>query len=169
MLQARSRDHRIITKAPQPSRRRVLEWRPAATRPAIIAGFNLAGSTGMIVNGSHPETDNYRDNNRLRQQNAQADLRWRGESGTLYAKFGADDQQLQLPGALSETQIAVNRRQAATPGDFSHISGGYANLGGEFKFDGAEFAMNAGYRGKQANSSFFVATPFRNNIGTPGE
>ena len=56
-------------------------------------GRQLAGSSlGMIVNGSHLETDNYRDNNRLRQQNAQADLRWRGENATLYAKFGADDQ-----------------------------------------------------------------------------
>ena len=159
----------IITKAPQSSTKSAFlsgGYGSYATSD-YRAGFNLAGSNlGMIVNGSHLETDNYRDNNRLRQQNAQADLRWRGESGTLYAKFGADDQQLQLPGALSETQIAANRRQAATPGDFSHISGGYANLGGEFKFGGAEFALNAGYRGKQANSSFFVATPFRNNIST---
>ena len=160
----------IITKAPQPSSKSAFlsgGYGSYATGD-YRAGFNLAGSSlGMIVNGSHFETDNYRDNNRLRQQNAQADLRWRGESGTLYAKIGADDQQLQLPGALSETQITANRRQAATPGDFSHISGGYANLGGELKFGGAEFALNAGYRGKQANSSFFVATPlFRNNIST---
>ena len=73
---------------------------------------------------------------------------------------------MQLPGSLTEAQIAVNPRQAATPGDFSHISGGYGNLGGELKLGDAQLAMNAGYRGKQANSSFFVATPFRNNIST---
>jgi iron complex outermembrane recepter protein len=131
------------------------------------AGINLAGERiGLIANGSHLESGNYRDNNQLRQQNAQADLRYRGERGTLYAKFGADDQQLQLPGSLTEAQLAVNRRQAATPGDFSHISGGYGNLGGELMLGDAELAINAGFRGKQANSAFFVATPFRNNIST---
>jgi iron complex outermembrane receptor protein len=120
------------------------------------AGLNLAGDNlGLIFNTSHLETDNYRDSNRLRQQNAQADLRWRGERGTLYAKFGADDQQLLFPGALTEAQIAVNRRQASTPGDFSHTTGGRINLGGELKLGEAELALNAGYRGKLANSSFF--------------
>jgi iron complex outermembrane receptor protein len=131
------------------------------------ARLNLAGENlGLIFNGSHLETDNYRDSNRLRQQNAQADLRLTGERGALYAKFGVDDQQLLLPGALSEAQIMVNRRLAATPGDFSHTSGGYANLGGELRLGDAEIALNAGYRGKVANSAFFVATPFRNNIST---
>ena len=120
-------------------------------------GLNLAGDNlGLIFDASHLETDNYRDSNRLRQQNAQADLRWRGERGTLYAKFGADDQQLLLPGALTEAQIAVNRRQASTPGDFSHTTGGRVNLGGELKLGESELALNAGYRGKLANSSFFA-------------
>ena len=67
---------------------------------------------------------------------------------------------------LTEAQIAANPRQAATPGDFSHISGGYGNLGGDLMVGDAQLAMNAGYRGKQANSAFFVATSFRNNIST---
>jgi len=57
-------------------------------------------------------------------------------------------------------------RQAATPGDFGNATSNYANLGGEFKFGGAEFALNAGYRTKNADSAFFVAQPFRNNIST---
>ncbi len=160
----------IITKAPQRDQKSAYMGGGYGSYHAgdYRAGFNLAGANlGMVFNANHLETDNYRDNNRLRQQNAQTDLRYSGERGTLYAKFGADDQQLLLPGALSEAQIAVNRRQAATPGDFIHISGGYANLGGELKLGDAELALNAGYRGKQANSAFFVATSlFRNNITT---
>ena len=122
------------------------------------AGLNLAGdSLGMVVNASHLETDNYRDSNRLRQQNAQADLRLTGERGTLYAKFGGDDQQLLLPNALTEAQIAVNRRQAAAPfGSYTNMSGGYVNLGGEFKLGDAEFALNGGYRGRQTNAALFL-------------
>ena len=122
------------------------------------AGVNLAGdSLGMVVNASHLETDNYRDANRLRQQNAQADLRLTGTRGTLYSKFGGDDQQLLLSNALTEAQIAVNRRQAAAPfGSYANTSGGYANLGGEFKLGEAEFALNAGYRGRQSNATLFL-------------
>ena len=159
----------IITKAPVQDRKSAYLGAGVATYNTsdIRAGFNIAGeSVGLIVNGSHLATDNYRANNQLRQQDAQADLRYTGARGTLYAKFGGDDQRLQLPGSLTEAQIAVNPRQAATPGDFSHISGGYGNLGGELKLGDAQLAMNAGYRGKQANSAFFVATPFRNNIST---
>ncbi len=159
----------IITKAPERNAKAAFVGAGAGSYNTADerAGLNLAGErVGLIANGSHLETDNYRDNNRLRQQNAQTDLRYTGERGTLYAKFGADDQLLQLPGSLTEAQIAVNPRQAATPGDFSHLSGGYGNLGGELALGDAEFAMNAGYRGKQANASYFVATPFRNNIST---
>ena len=122
------------------------------------AGLNLAGDKlGLIINASHLESDNYRDSNRLRQQNAQADLRYSGESGTLYAKFGGDDQQLLLPNALTEAQIAVNRRQAAAPfGSYTNMSGGYVNLGGELKFGDAEFALNGGFRGRETNAALFL-------------
>lgn len=159
----------IITKAPQRQQKSAFLGAGAGTYNSseLKGGLNLAGArVGLIVNGSHIATDNYRDNNQLRQSDAQADLRYTGDRGTLYAKFGADDQQLQLPGSLTEAQIAANPRQAATPGDFSHISGGYGNLGGEMMVGDAQLALNAGYRGKQANSAFFVATPFRNNIST---
>ena len=159
----------IITKTPAQDRKSAFLGAGVATYNTsdVRAGFNIAGdSVGLIVNGSHLATDNYRANNQLRQQDAQADLRYSGARGTLYAKFGADDQRLQLPGSLTQAQIAFNPRLAATPGDFSHISGGHGNLGGELKLGDALLALNAGYRGKQANSAFFVATPFRNNISS---
>lgn len=159
----------IVTKTPQRGRNNVFLGAGFGSYASgdYRAGLNLAGENlGMTASASHLETGNYRAGNRLRQQNAQADVRVTGGHGTLYAKFGASDQDLQLPGSLTEAQLAVNRRQAATPGDFSHTSGGHLNLGGELRLGGAELAMNVGYRGKVANSSFFVATPFRNNIST---
>ena len=124
------------------------------------AGLNLAGENlGLIVNAGHLESDNFRDSNRLRLQNAQADLRYSGERGALYAKFGGDDQQLLLPNALTEAQIASNRRQAAAPfGSYANMSGGYVNLGGEFKLGSAEFALNGGFRGRETNAALFLTT-----------
>lgn len=122
------------------------------------AGLNLAEERlGLVINAGHLETDNFRDSNRLRQQNAQADLRYSGERGTLYAKFGGDDQRLLLPNALTEAQIAANRRQAAAPfGSYSNMSGGYVNLGGEIKLGDAEFALNGGYRDRETNAALFL-------------
>jgi len=131
------------------------------------AGANLAGDrVGLLVNGDHVEALNYRFSNRFRDQNGQTDLRYTGERGTLYAKIGTDDQKLLLPGALTEAQIALNPRLAATPGDFANAASNYANLGGNLSVGGAELALNAGFRSKDAPSAFFVATPFRNNIHT---
>jgi len=150
----------IITKAPQKNSRSGFLGAGGGSYKTgdYRAGLNLAGdSLGVAVNASHLETGNYRDANRLRQQNAQADLRLTGERGTLYAKFGGDDQQLLLPNALTEAQIAANRRQAAAPfGSYTNMSGGYVNLGGEFKLGDAEFALNGGYRGRQTNAALFL-------------
>lgn len=131
------------------------------------AGANIAGdNVGLLVTGGNLSTNNYRYGNRFRDQNAQADIRYTGSAGTLYAKLGSDDQKLLLPGALTQAQIAADPRRNATPGDFANLSSNYVNLGGSLNAGGAEFALNAGYRNKLAPSAFFVATAFRNNVDT---
>lgn len=159
----------IITKGPQRTERSAFVYGGAGTygTEEIRAGINLAGdSVGMRVHASHLDTDNYRDNNRLRQSNAQADIRLFGDGRSITLKAGADDQRLGLPGAISEAKIATNRRQAEFPNDASALRGGYLNLGSEVKLGAAELAANLGYREKDADASFFVGTPFRNNVET---
>jgi iron complex outermembrane recepter protein len=130
-------------------------------------GANLAGeNVAAFVNAEHLETNNYRYGNRFRDQNGQADIRYTGPGGMLYAKLGSDDQKLLLPGALTQAQIALNPRLNATPGDFSNMSSNYANLGGSLNVGDAELALNAGYRTKNAPAGFNVATPFGNNTHT---
>ncbi len=130
-------------------------------------GTNIAGElTGLRLDIAHRESDNYRDNNALRIDSAQLDIRHRGGPGVFSLKLGADDQRSELPGSLSEAQIAANRRQAALPGDFALLRSGYLNLGTEMSAGRLEFAANLSYREKETDSSFFVATPFRNNVQT---
>jgi iron complex outermembrane receptor protein len=159
----------VITKAPQRNARSATLGAGVATYATreLNAGANLAGgNTGLRAHASHYESDNYRDNNRVRIDNAQADLRWTGDVSSLVLKFGADDQRTGLPGAISESQIAANRRQAATPNDFATQRGGYINLGAQTRVGSGDLALNLGYREKDTTSAFFVGTPFRNNVDT---
>ena len=133
----------------------------------VRIGANIAGErAGLRLTMAHRESDGYRDNNALRIDSAQLDWRYTGDHGALTLKAGADDQRSELPGSISEAQIAANRKQAALPGDFALLSGGYLNLGGSMRLGGGEIAANLSYRKKDTDSSFFVAFPFRNNVQT---
>ncbi len=159
----------IITKAPARNARSAYLGLGVASHDTreLRAGASLAGeNVGLRVNGSHFESDNFRDNNRVRIDNAQADVRWTGEASSLVLKFGADDQRSGLPGSISEAKIAANRRQAEFPRDVATQRGGYLNLGAQTKVGSGDLAVNLGYREKDTTSSFFVGTPFRNNIDT---
>ncbi|HKA39156.1 MAG TPA: TonB-dependent receptor [Burkholderiales bacterium] len=151
----------IITKTAARGQRSGYIYGSAATYGTNegAAGVSLGGdSVSLNFNGSYLYTDNYRDNNRLRQKNALADLRWKGDRASLSLKAGADDQDLRLPGALSEAQIAADRRQAATPNDFSNRTGGFAYAGGEWGVGAGTLAADLGYREKNIKASI-VGSP----------
>jgi iron complex outermembrane recepter protein len=146
----------IITKTPVPGQRSASIYGGAATYGTSEAGVgaNLAGeSVGLRFNASYLDSDNYRDNNELRQKNALADLRWTGNRASVSLKAGADEQKLRLPGALSEAQIAANPRQAATPQDFSNRTGGFLNVGGAWAAGAGDLAADLGYREKNIHAS----------------
>ena len=159
----------IITKAPRGNERSAFVGVGGGSYDTreITAGGNLGGDrVSLRMSGGYVDTNGYRDNNSRQQGNAQADLRAYSERGYVSLKAGFDDQKLDLPGAISEAQIAANRRQAATPGDFAARRGGYLDLGGEHALGQAKLAANLAYREKDTDASFFVATPFRNNVAS---
>jgi iron complex outermembrane receptor protein len=159
----------IITKAPSAGERSGSLYGGAGTYSTYEAraGVNLAGeNAGLRANASHYESAGYRDNNRVRIDNAQADARWWGAQGSLSLKLGADDQKQGFPGSITEAQIAQNRRQAAFPSDFGTLRSGYVNLAGDTRLGAGELAGNLSYREKDTNASFFVNTPFRNSVET---
>jgi iron complex outermembrane recepter protein len=146
----------IITRTPAAGQRSGSIYGGAATYGTNEAGVgvNLGGNNvSLNFNGTYLITDNYRDNNRLRQKNALADARWKGDQASVSLKAGADDQDLRLPGALSEAQIAADRRQAATPDDFSNRTGGFLVASGEWRVGASALAADLGYREKDIRAS----------------
>jgi iron complex outermembrane receptor protein len=147
----------IITKKPRARQREAtlgLMLGSYDTR-RLDAGITLAGERlGLSLNANDTDTDNYRVNNHLSEQNVEGDLRFLLDRGELYTKFGAARQRLGLPGSLSEAQIAQDRRQASTPDDHSAADSGHLNIGGRTELGFGELAADLGYRTKESDAQF---------------
>lgn len=77
--------------------------------------------------------DNYRDNNAANYDNLFARLGYRRESFSLFVEGQRVDDNLRLPGAISTTQSAIDRRQSLYLQDFSNRDTTVLRVGGELK------------------------------------
>jgi iron complex outermembrane receptor protein len=131
------------------------------------AGFGrMSEALGFSLDLSHEDTDGYRRNNRFRQTNLSALLEARPGPGTrAYLRLGLGEQDLELPGALSESQIAADPRQAATPGNDSERRDAGVTLGGFLTAGEHELAADLSHRQKKA-SSLFAPSDFTDTRAT---
>ncbi len=139
----------IITRAPQ---------RATVTGSAMVGGGSLntfqVGATGSAAgemfgatgSANSYQTHNWRENNRVQQWSAEADLRAFGNGGKLDFKLGGDRQTVQLPGPRTELQLATNPRGTGTPLDWATRDGARALLAGELKLGEGQLAADLGYR-----------------------
>ncbi len=147
----------IITKGPRPQRNDAQVYFGAGTYGTADAraNVNLAGERfGALISGSHFESDNYRVNNRVRQDNVTGNLRYSGDAGSLALKFGSDYQRLQLPGTRDENQLVSEPRGTATPSDWSTRDGNFVTLLGRYQVGELELAADLGYRDQLATANF---------------
>ncbi len=119
------------------------------TRDYRVGGQIASETVGLGLNGGHYTSDNFRENNRVVQDNFVADLRNFDPNHTLNLKLGYDKQDLRLPGTRTEAELDTDRRGTRTPEDFSNRSGGFANLSGKFRLGDAELIADLGYREKK--------------------
>jgi iron complex outermembrane receptor protein len=127
----------------------------------LRGGGSIAGDgVGLTLNGGRYSSDNYRDHNRVVQRNVEAALQTVGTGPQLAFKVGADDQDLQLPGARTAAQLETDPRGATTPSDFANRKGWHALTTARFDLGFGELAADLGYRKKDAESSavFFGST-----------
>lgn len=159
----------IVTKAPARGLRSAELGTGVATHDTLelrAGGSAAKTNAGLRLHGSHYESDNYRENQRVRIDNAQADVRWTGEAGALSLKVGADDQRFGLPGVISEAQFAANPRQAAQLQDFGTQRGGYVNLAARTDLGFGDLVANLGYRERDTSQHILVGTPLGNSADT---
>ena len=139
----------IITKAPLLGTR-------AANIGMTTGGFGMRETRGGVsvandrigfaLRFSDSESNNFRQNNRVEQQNVEGDLRYFGDKGQVSFKFGFDNQSLRLPGERTAAQMAADPRGTGRPDDYSTRDGAHASLGSSVDLGFAEFAMELGYR-----------------------
>ncbi|OGA17918.1 MAG: hypothetical protein A3I63_04220 [Betaproteobacteria bacterium RIFCSPLOWO2_02_FULL_66_14] len=121
----------------------------------LRAGVTGQGEAlGFSISVSDEDSDGYRRNNRYQQTNVTASAEARGARGSAYARIGLDEQNLRLPGALTEAQWIADPRQTLTPDDYSRRRGAHAVLGGAWNWGGAEWSADLAYRDKHANAFF---------------
>lgn len=149
----------IVTRRPRAGERSATASGGAGSYQTtdLQAAATVAGEVvGMTVNVSDYRSENYRDNNRLTQRNLLADFRTLGREGHVYAKIGIDQQDLRNPGQRTLAELALDRRGASTPLDFSSREGTRIDVGGSVTAGAAELAANLAWR-RQETKAFFSA------------
>jgi iron complex outermembrane receptor protein len=117
------------------------------------AGFNISDRvTGFNLYANDYVSDNYRDNNRVEQQNVEGELRRFGSKGYTSFKFGFDSQSLGLPGARTADQVQSDPRGASTPGDYSTRDGARAAVSMSEGLTFGELAADLVYRDSERKS-----------------
>ena len=125
-----------------------------------VSARYMGGRAGISFTGSNLESRGYRDNNRNRQSNALADIRWLTDKGEISIKASSDNQGIRLPGARMVQPSAgidllnTNRRGAATPLDYAQRAGNQLLLDWRQQISLGEFIIGAGYRDKRQTAYF---------------
>ncbi len=122
-------------------------------------GAHIAGeSVGLGLSGGHFSSDNYRENNRVVQDNFVADVRNFDPDHSLNLKLGYEKQDLRLPGNRTEAELETDRRGTRNPTDFSNRDGGFASLSGKVRIGEAELMADVGYREKKNDFHALLGT-----------
>lgn len=120
------------------------------------------GGTAVSLFANAIKSDGYRDNNELRQKNAEGEVRQAIDGGELYLKLSGDTQHLGLPGARLVgpyvNEMVADRTGTDTPNDFGDKQGVNAAFGGTRTLSpGIDLIVDAGIRHKDQQSGFFSA------------
>ena len=133
----------IVTKRARPGTRafNVAAGRGTYDTTEIRGGGALGvDGVGLTLFANRYDSDNYRRNNEVRQENLEADLRLRGARGDIGLTAAVDDQSLRLPGARTAAQVESDPRGTGTPNDFATRDGSRWALTGRLDLGAGEVA-----------------------------
>ncbi|MCK4951848.1 MAG: TonB-dependent receptor [Gammaproteobacteria bacterium] len=117
------------------------------------------GPFSINVSANALESDGYRENNKITQQNLQADARWSIPDGEFFIKGGFDNQYMGLPGvrtvqaSISLDELGTDRRGTGNSGEFAKQDGYFVTTGiSKFINSNSELVVDLGYRHKNQQS-----------------
>jgi iron complex outermembrane receptor protein len=88
--------------------------------------------TGVRASAERKRADGYRDNNKTSYDNGFINLSYEGDKSWIFGEYQRTDEDLGLPGALTEAQLDVSREQTLFPLDFNDSTNEVARIGGAF-------------------------------------
>ena len=147
----------IITRAPRAGQREAytaLSYGSHNTTNIRAGGLLGTDAFSFSLHANRYDSDNYRANNDVSQENLEGDVRFATGNVNWKIKFGSDDQTLRLPGVRSEAQLSTDRRGTSTPNDFSTRTGKHASLAGNATWGRAELTADLSYRERKATALF---------------
>jgi iron complex outermembrane receptor protein len=145
----------IITRKPKVGERSATVEAGGGSYHTADAGANafVAGDRiGVRTTAQYLVSDNYRDNNALRQRIAEVGTFTLEPGVQLGMSLGAEKQDLGLPGARSREQLDTDRRGASNPEDFSDRSSAFARGYVRAEVGGAELAVDVADRRKDVEA-----------------
>ncbi|RXZ33345.1 TonB-dependent receptor [Oxalobacteraceae bacterium CAVE-383] len=117
-----------------------------ATLARTGQGWSLDAAAGR------DESDNYRDNNRLRQENLSGGVQWAGDGRRFGVRLDSADQHYRTAGALTMAQYLANPRSSFTPDDYGATRVNRVVLFGEQRVGALELAAELSQRDKSYSS-----------------
>jgi iron complex outermembrane receptor protein len=151
----------IITRGPRSGERSAYGFVGAGsynTTDVRVGGTAAGERLGLTLHAGQQASDNYRANNRLRQDSVLGDLRFAGGSTVIGLKFGSDWQRLRLPGERNEVQLQSDPRGTSKPQDFADRDGDMATLYARRDLGRAQIAADFAYRDQATETR--NTTPF---------
>ncbi len=145
----------------------------SGTVDAVVSQAAGAFSYNIAANGI--SSDGYRDNNELEQKTAHADFRLTQARQEFFLKLGADDQELELPGArlvdpsTGVDELETDRRGSGTPNDFADQTGHFVTAGITRYLAGeTELIIDLGLREKEQQAFYddYFGSGFSNYLDT---
>ena len=124
----------------------------------VYASDRFANGVGLKATVEGRESDNYRDHNELQSVHASllGDVEHAG--GWLFAEVRYSDEELELPGGLTQAEIEQDRRQVQPifAQDFNDTQTWVGRLGGRQQLgDNWQFEAELGYRDADVEGAFF--------------
>jgi iron complex outermembrane receptor protein len=150
---------------------------PASMRGEVGAGsFNQRFGSASVTTNQGPwstsffanaiNSDGYRTNNALAQQNGSGEIRYTTPGLTAFFNVSGDNQELGFPGgrtvnpSTGVNELVTARNGTDTPFDFGNKQGANATAGfTKTLWNGAELIVDGGVRNKKQQAGFFGNVP----------